>query len=272
MHMLTPRPSLAVTVCFGRLLVAILRVRRITQREQAFSPFAQQQQIHAPVSQGDMPYDPTLPAFRHNFSGLSNSFVRSIGRSTSTLDALEARPSMAPSRTSTEDLAFDHARDFRSPTPGSAHLLLFDRSATATPASYLSGRRTPQLGPRLPTFEDEREVIAGSGGASVGGETGSRRSESVRSRVSLSSMTSRASSYLAPSALVGGGGGAHGRTALMKEAWGGQTPPGSGHAPKVELSSREARGALVRIGGHLLCSLLSYVRPLPAAFAHPARI
>ncbi|GAA5834288.1 hypothetical protein JCM9279_004270 [Rhodotorula babjevae] len=256
--------TLVVTVCFGRLLIAILRVRRITQREQAFSPFAEQQQYRVPVSQGDMPYDPTLPAFRHNFSGLSTSFVHSIGRSTSTLDALEARPSFAPSRASTEGLDFDHARDFRSPTPGSAHVLLFDRSATATPASYLSGRRTPQLGPRLPAFEDEREVIADGAG-------GSSRTESVRSRVSLGSITSRASSYLAPSALVGNVGGAHARHALMKEAWGGQTPPGTGHSPKVELSSREARGALVRIGGHLLCSILSYALVSPFVFRRLVR-
>ncbi|GAA5917571.1 hypothetical protein JCM8208_003909 [Rhodotorula glutinis] len=258
--------TLIVTVCFGRLLVAILRVRRITQREHAFSPFAEQQQYRVPVSQGDMPYDPTLPAFRHNFSGLSTSFVHSIGRSTSTLDALDARPSIVPSCTSTEDLHFDHARDFRSPTPGSAHLLLFDRSATATPASYLSGRHTPQLGPRLPAFEDEREIIAGEGG----GDGSTRRSESVRSRVSLGSLTSRASTYLAPSALVVGGGAA-GRNALMKEAWGGQTPPGTGHAPKVELSSREARGALVRIGGHLICSLLSYALVSPFVFRRLVR-
>jgi len=204
-------------------------VRRITQREQAFSRFAQQQS-QVPVSPGDLPYG-SLPAFRHNFSGLSTSFVHTIGRSTSTLDlpalaeAQERRPSTAPSRASTEELDFDHARDFRSPTPGSAHLLL-DRSGAATPASYLSGRHMPQLGPRLPDYEDEREVIAAA----------DRSSDSVRSRVSLSSITSRASTYLAPGGFVGG---SNVRNALLKEAWGGQTPPGTGHAPKVELSSRE---------------------------------
>ncbi|BGP44772.1 hypothetical protein JCM10450v2_000586 [Rhodotorula kratochvilovae] len=267
--------NFVVTLCFGRLLVAILRVRRITQHEQTFSRFAHQQS-HA-VSPGDVPYGTTLPTFRHNFSGISASFVNSIGRSTSTLhlppppDFLpytsDTRPSIsyAPSRASTEELDFDPARDFRSPTPGSAHLLL-DRSTSSTPASYLSGRLTPKLGPRLPDFEDEHEVISFDGGASGGAS--SSAGGTARSRASLSSITSRASTYLAPGGFVGG---ANVRNALLKEAWGASTPPGTGHSPKVELSSREARGALVRIGGHLLCSLLSYALVSPFVFTRLLR-
>lgn len=245
-----------MTLCFGRLLLAILRVRRLTQRENALSRFAQQQAN----SHLDLPYSTTLPNFRHNFSGLSTSFVNSIGRSASSLslpsqgDILpftsDSRPAVAyaASRASTEELDFDQLREFRSPTPGSAHLLL-DRSTTSTPASFLSGRLTPLLGPRLPGIEPDHVVI----------EVESDRFGTARSRASFSSITSRASTYLAPGGFVCG---AQVRNALLKEAWGAQTPPGTGHSPPVELSSNEARGALVRIGGHLVCSLLTYVRPV----------
>ncbi|GAA5995022.1 uncharacterized protein JCM10292_004492 [Rhodotorula paludigena] len=253
-----------VTLCFGRLLLAILRVRRLTQRENALSRFAQQQ------ATSHLPYSTTLPNFRHNFSGLSTSFVNSIGRSASSLslpsqgDILpftsDSRPAVvyAASRASTEELDFDQLREFRSPTPGSAHLLL-DRSTTSTPASFLSGRLTPRLGPRLPGVEPDHDVI----------EVEGDRFGIARSRASFSSITSRASTYLAPGGFVGG---AQVRNALLKEAWGAQTPPGTGHSPPVELSSNEARGALVRIGGHLVCSLLTYALVSPFVFSrllHP---
>ncbi|GAA6047332.1 hypothetical protein JCM3770_001891 [Rhodotorula araucariae] len=250
--------TFVVVLCFGRLLIAILRVRRITQHERTFSSH--------PVSFGDVHHETTLPTFHPNFSGLSASFVNSIGRSASTLHlpplpdnrlcSSNARPSLgyAPSRASTEEREFDHARDFRSPTPGSAHLLLA-RSTMSTPAS-LSDRLTPHLGPRLADLEDDHEVIDLDGRRS--GE-----SATPRSRASVGSIASRASTYAVPGGFVGA---SNGRDVLVKKAWGRSTPPGTGHSPKVELSSREARGALVRIGGHLLCSLLSYAFVSPFVF------
>ncbi|GAA5908213.1 uncharacterized protein JCM6883_004310 [Sporobolomyces salmoneus] len=53
------------------------------------------------------------------------------------------------------------------------------------------------------------------------------------------------------------------RQALVKEAWRDQQPPGTGHAPKVELSQKEAKGAIVRLGGHLFSSLLGYALVSP---------
>ena len=50
------------------------------------------------------------------------------------------------------------------------------------------------------------------------------------------------------------------RQAIVQEAWGSSPAPGTGHgSPKVELSRKEARGAIVRIGGHLFAALLAYV-------------
>ncbi|GAA6036933.1 hypothetical protein JCM8097_006361 [Rhodosporidiobolus ruineniae] len=258
--------TVVVTGCFGRLLVAILRVRRIAHREQALSRFASEQE--KVISTGDMPY-PALPAWGHKFSGLSSSFVGQIGRSTSTVNLPAAHHhvvpftsdtrsavSYAPSRPSADEPGdYDPRDDFRSPTPGSSRFLL-DRSATSTPAG---------LSPfDLQSEHDAHEVLGDS----------SQQEPQHESRPSLSSLTSRASTYLAPGGFIGSSAV---RTAignsLVKEAWGNQTPPGTGHSPKVELSQREARAALIRIGGHLASCLLGYALISPFVFtrlAHPA--
>ncbi|GAA6025471.1 hypothetical protein JCM10207_000781 [Rhodosporidiobolus poonsookiae] len=242
--------AVIVTACFGRLLVAILRVRRLTYREQAISRFASEQE--KVISQGDMPYLP-----RSKFSDLSTSFVCQIGRSQSSLDLSNPRHilpytadtrsavSYAPSRPSTEDLDYDPRTDFRSPTPGSAHRLL-ERSATSTPSGLAHSIHFSEA-------DEPHEVLS---------ETAESR------RVSLSSFTSRASTYLQPGGFIGN---SVVRQALVQEAWGTQTPPGSGHSPKVELSQREARGAMVRIGGHLACALLGYALTSPFAFSRLLR-
>ncbi|GAA5832130.1 hypothetical protein JCM11251_004250 [Rhodosporidiobolus azoricus] len=242
--------TVVVTGCFGRLLVAILRVRRLSRREQSFSRSASEQdQV---ISQGDLPY-PTLPAWQHKFSVLSSSFVGQIGRSTSSIDLPSAHyvvpftsdtrsaVSYAPSCTSTE-YELDRYREFRSPTPGSSHLLL-DRSSTSTP----SGLRSPV--PPLP-FDEPPEVLGDEkGDCKTAGDV----------RLSLSSFTSRASTYLAPGGFIGNSTVRNALSnSLVKQAWAGQDPPGTGHNPRVELSQKESKGAMIRLGGHLVSSLFGY--------------
>ncbi|GAA5870187.1 hypothetical protein JCM1840_001586 [Sporobolomyces johnsonii] len=252
--------SAVVSLCFGRLLMAILRVRRIAQREQVFSPWAREQE--KVVSVNDLPY----PAFLRShpkFSDLSTNFVNAIGRSSSSVNlpishtvipfASDSRSavSYAPSRPSCdgdEVEEFDFQREFRSPTPGSTHGLL-DRSTTSVLDSNLS-RSTAK-----PRTSEEHEVLSFEG----------------VSRPSIGeSITSRASTYLAPGGFIGNSAV---RQAIIRDAWGDQSPPGTGHSPKVELSDREARGAIVRIGGHLFGSLLGYALISPFAFLrllHPS--
>ncbi|GAA5887604.1 hypothetical protein JCM6882_001468 [Rhodosporidiobolus microsporus] len=252
--------TVVVAGCFGRLLVAILRVRRLSRREQSFSRFASEQ--NKVISQNDLPY-PALPAWQHKFSGLSASFVGQIGRSTSSVDLpnphhvlpftsdTRSAVTYAPSRPSTEDVDdFDRYREFRSPTPGSAHLLL-DRSTTSTP----SGLRSPL--PPLP-FDETPEIL---------GDDDDATKRDGESRPSLSSLTSRASTYLAPGGFIGNSTVRNALSnSLVKEAWAGQDPPGTGHSPRVELSQKEAKGAMVRIGGHLACCLFGYAFISPFVF------
>ncbi|BGP52901.1 hypothetical protein JCM8202v2_000458 [Rhodotorula sphaerocarpa] len=53
----------------------------------------------------------------------------------------------------------------------------------------------------------------------------------------------------------------------LQQAWEGQNRPGSGHAPHVGLSEREARGALIRVGGHLVGAIISYALVAPFVFS-----
>ncbi|GAA5838325.1 hypothetical protein JCM5353_006850 [Sporobolomyces roseus] len=239
-----------VTFCFTRLLIAILRVRSMTKREQVFSPWAREQEKAIRISsEHDMPYNRYSLTFHPNYSGLSANFVGTIGRPSQGLPPQQQRDlipytsdtrsavSYGPSRPSYEQdqvEQFDeipHQRDFRSPTPGSLHGLL-DRSTATTPVSNLSQstKRRPE--------DDVEEVLEDRGRHSIG-----------------ESVASRASTYLAAGGFVGGSAV---RQAIIREAWRDQDPPGTGHSPKVELSDRETRGAMVRLGGHLASSLLGY--------------
>lgn len=255
---LTPPPPVAA--CFGRLLVAILRVRRLQIREQAFSRFASEQE--KVVSQADLPY-PSLPAWRNKFSDLSPSFLARIGHSSSSVNLVShqvlpftsdtrSAVSYAHSRASTEvPDELDYYYQFRSPTPGSSKGLL-DRSATSTPAYPASRPVTPGVDFEI---DEAPEVL---------GESSEQGTVKEDARNSFSSFASRASTYLQPGGFLANGAV---RTAInnsrVKEAWQGQEPPGTGHSKSVELSQQEMRGALVRIGGHAVSSLLAYVRPRP---------
>jgi hypothetical protein len=171
----------AATASFGRLLLAILRVRRQSTSDQ-------HSQQHS---------SSFLQTYHPNTSSLSTSFVRSIGRSTSTLN-LPLSPVPEPqSRLSTADFFA------RSPTPGSCHNLI-DRSTTSSPPHSI------QLGPRLNWAAHEVLTLDESPSAGPA-----------------------------------------------------ERSPSSSSSPAVELSAREARGALIRIGGHLVSALASYAMVAP---------
>jgi len=232
----------AVTFCFSRLLLAILRVRSLSRRAQVDASGSSPS-----ISEYDLPYHQRYSlTFHPNFSNLSTNFVNTIGRSSrgpprhviNSRNSIDSDP-FQRSRDLREE--FNSGRDFRSPTPGSSQGLL-DRSMAATPASDLSQstkRRTPH---------QEEEV------AEVLEIAPSRRSSES---IGGGSIASRASTYLAAGGFVGNSAV---RQAIIREAWRDQDPPGTGHSPKVELSEKEARGAIIRLGGHLASSLLSYVR------------
>jgi hypothetical protein len=237
---------------------------RLRAGEDHFSFACEQEKI---ISKADLPY-PALPAWRHKFSDLSPSFLARIGSSSSTVNLplphqvlpftsdTRSAVSYAHSRASTEEPDdLDRYREFRSPTPGSSRGLL-DRSATSTPAYPLSRPATPGDGfeidetPEVLDENDERTTVKGE------------------TRNSFSSFASRASTYLQPGGFLANGAV---RSAInnsrVKEAWGSQEPPGTGHSKSVELSQQEMRGALVRIGGHGASCLLAYVRLL-SLFIH----
>ena len=184
-----------------------------------------------------------------NFSGISTSFVHAIGRSTSSVDLPRPATSIgpgpgapgplvayAPQRYSAEGLAselsvYEHMRDFRSPTPGSAHGLLAMRN---TPSPDPSVR---DHGPARISFETS---------------TLPSRSNSLDEDPPRPSFTSCSSTSHAP-ALVGGAAVQRALAAEMRASG----PRSTSSRSSVELSHREARAAIIRIGGHFLSSLLS---------------
>ncbi|GAA5949634.1 hypothetical protein JCM3765_002734 [Sporobolomyces pararoseus] len=240
-----------VTLCFSRLLMAILRVRSMTRKEQTFSPWSREQDKVLQAATDDLPYQQRYSlTFHPNFSNLSTNFVRTIGRSSRAApqDNLGSRPSFGsdPFRRS-RDVGEESnvGRDFRSPTPGSTQGLL-DRSNMTTPASSFSQStaRNSQVDDGQ-EHEDHEEIIEiHSSRNSFGGE----------------SIASRASPYLGGGGFVGNSAA---RKAIIREAWRDQDPPGTGHSSKVELSEKEARGAIIRLGGHLLSSLLGFTLAAP---------
>ncbi|GAA5870084.1 hypothetical protein JCM16303_001890 [Sporobolomyces ruberrimus] len=241
--------TLIVSVCFTRLLVAILRVRSITRKEQIYSPWAREQEkVLRSVSEYDLPYHQRYSlTFHSNFSGLSTNFLSRIGRSSKDYSQGTAKQDLAnrsvaggftPRQSQDIFRECEYGGDSRSPTPGSTRGLL-DRSTATTPAPNFSHSTSkPQ------NLDDgPAEVLHNSPRQSIG-----------------ESIASRASTYLAAGGFVGNSSV---RQAIIKEAWKDQDPPGTGHAPKVELSEKEARGAIVRLGGHLASSILGFALVSP---------
>ncbi|POY71383.1 hypothetical protein BMF94_5695 [Rhodotorula taiwanensis] len=123
-----------VTVgCFGRLLFAILRVRRLREPE-------------APDDSQPHPAR-LLQSFWPNTSSLSTSFVRTIGRTSSS----SASPSSRLSFVSRPSLEADPFA--RSPTPASTRHLL-DRSASSSPQSLQLGTWNDRGRHDILTFEE----------------------------------------------------------------------------------------------------------------------
>lgn len=198
-----------------------------------------------------------------NFSGLTASFCHTVGRSVSTLDLSTSDPKAAagssefvlsfssaivpavgyaPSRPSEDELSSDwgHGHGFRSPTPGSTMGLLASRGV-GWPSSPISA-------PSSAHSQTPRAV---------------RKCDSPSHETISFEDLPRPSfgSYASPMSTGGLVGGTAVRQAISREVWGSEREspmPGSG-SPKVELSQKEARGAVIRIGGHLLCSVFGYV-------------
>ncbi|KAI5479176.1 hypothetical protein MNV49_004037 [Pseudohyphozyma bogoriensis] len=253
-----------VVLCFGRLLVAIMRVRKWTEQHAATSPWAKEQERI--MSEKSPSHHKTassfLPPIHANFSGISASFISTIGtrrRSESASNSLASHSvdqlsfsashapavSYNPTRPSVED-----GRDFRSPTPGSTHHLLPTKTdhSLASPASNAS--QTPKANRGV--FYDQQQRTP----------EGQPMSFEELPRPSTSSLAS-GSTYLNAGGFVGS---AATRQAIATSAsWGTSTAPGSG-GPKVVLSKREGRGAMIRIGGHLAGCLFGYALACPYLF------
>lgn len=249
--------SHAVSICFGRLLVAILRVRKTTRMEEKSSPWGREQErvVGKKGSSAMRTLASYLPPYHlpyhSNFSSLSTSFIGTIGRSTSTLDlsvtshdVLPYTSSNAPgvgyapsSRRPSIDSDQSTLRDVRSPTPGSTMGLL----AGLRQSISNSRATTPIPSPRFSVGSQDHEIIT-------------FEEVELEPRPSMGSFAS-ASTFNAGGFV----GGTAMRQAIVQEVWGSSPAPGTGHSPKVELSKKEARGAMVRIGGHLFGCLLGYV-------------
>ncbi|SCZ90801.1 BZ3500_MvSof-1268-A1-R1_Chr1-3g02264 [Microbotryum saponariae] len=281
--------ALIVTICFGRILVAILRVRKESERERKrdTSHWALEQERvirssngtrdsrHSRHSYFNRPLgSPYLPPIHTNFSGLSTSFIGTVGRSNSTIDfsiyPATIEPSFrdantpavgyAPSRPSLDqDL---NVRDFRSPTPGSSRGLLssmFDTlSRAATPNTFYTSSPPPSS---KTVCEPDPRPSPGGG-----------EEEGPHEILTFEELPRPSMSSIFPSTCGEGFvGGPAIRNAIVKEVWAGAPIPGSGHGPTVELSRKEARGALVRIGGHLAGCLVGFAFIAPFLFARILR-
>ena len=240
-----------VSACFGRLLQAILRVRKAS-RKAASSPFASAQRTAATVPKGSKGF---LPPLHANFSSMSINFFSVIGRlNPNSLDLpLSARHYFAadhapgvsysppPSvRGSADDYAFDPQELSRSPTPGSTRGLI---SSTRTFGSAMVASPVPSfnrtVSPGSDEVEAEHEVISFE--------------EVDMPRPSIGSFaSSMTQGGLVQDTVL--------RQAVAQEVWGSMPVPGSGYSTAtVELSQRAARMAVVRIGGHLGSCLLGFV-------------
>lgn len=137
-------------------------------------------------------------------------------------------------------------RDVRSPTPGSTMGLLAglrQSISNISPLPYTSdSRATPSPSARFSVRSQVHGVI-------------------TLERVDLNEPRPSMGSYTSSNFHAGGFvGGTAIRQEIVQEVWGSSPAPGTGHrSPQLELSKKEARGALVRIGGHLFGCLQGYV-------------
>ncbi|GAA5980640.1 hypothetical protein JCM10908_001718 [Rhodotorula pacifica] len=217
--------TVLVIACFGRLLLAILRVRHLSQAQASSVP----RSLH---DEQTLPPD-LVRTYHPNMSSLSTSFVRSIGCS-SPSPADWAAYAISPEPHS----LYRHSSEFaRSPTPGSSRFLL-DRSTTSSPYSL-------QLGPIL----------------TRGSLEGLSFADGLRDPVRAQDDQACRPIPSANMHQVGASG--------VQHASSGQSFPDTGQqsSTPVELSAQEARGALIRIGGHLVSALTAYAFTGPFIFS-----
>lgn len=228
-----------VVFCFGRLLIAILRVRRSTVNQD-------DSRTREDSLNNSNAY---LPSIRSNFSEISASFISTIGRNRQNQRFPdEERPSFSQSEIRAVEVDNNESQisisryDPRSPTPGSSSNLLAqlydqDPFAPTTPISTLSPITPHNL--EAPTSSTPDHITL---------------SFETLPRPSVGSYNSVSSYSLAPGGYIGRSAA---REAMKNEIWGNAAQPGSGTSP-VQLSQKEARSALVRLGGHLISAVLSF--------------
>ncbi|KAK4054863.1 hypothetical protein OIV83_000787 [Microbotryomycetes sp. JL201] len=249
--------NFATVLCFGRLLVAVVRVRHVT-RQQELLPWSHKAGLGKSKRSRWSAVTSFLPPIHATFSGLSSTFVKTIGlskSSTTTSRSHTSRSSQASSsfdlpRGMSNDQQRDHRSQMRSATP---------HSATGLLANYLH--------PSLSRSTGSDSVLTGrqefsSFGADDNGSNGHEVLDfEVISRRSFGSVSS-ASIFV--NGQVGSVGSRGSREEALREVWGRSPAPGTGHSTiSVELSSSEARGAILRLGGHLLSSVLGCALLLP---------
>lgn len=238
-----------VVFCFGRLLIAILRVRRST---------VNQDDIRARSSSTNLSNE-YLPSIRSNFSEISASFISTIGRNRQDRSFPDdERPSFTQSEIRAVEVDNNESQisisryDPRSPTPGSSSNLLAqlydqDPFAPTTPMSALSPTPPHNANDLISTTPDHVTL-----------------SFETLPRPSVGSYNSVSSYSLAPGGYIGRSAT---REAMKNAIWGNTAQPGSGSSP-IQLSQKEARSALIRLGGHLISALLSFSFISPFLFTN----
>lgn len=232
--------TIIVCFCFSRLLLAILRVRQASKRHESetFSACGQGRAW----SQGGSSISSRrlwLPMFHSNFSDLSTSFIGTFGRTSSPTARHDTfLPCSTPKR----------AAFARPPSLGQS-FDSDDHARAATPGSnvgLLAGIRHSLSVPSI-------TIVPSPTTSSFSLATTQRHSMLSFEEISRPSLEFEYASGVAGLAVNGGS------VRAIQRAWAGQTPPGTGNSTQVELSNSEARGALIRIGGHLLTCILGFV-------------
>ncbi|KAM0793201.1 hypothetical protein ACM66B_000671 [Microbotryomycetes sp. NB124-2] len=249
--------NVTTVLCFGRLLVAIVRVRSVT-RQQELLPWSHERAVVPGRRSKWSAVVAFLPPIHATFSGLSSTFVRTIGLSKSSVQqpqssqASQASVSFDMTREASYQAQIAGRRDMRSATPHSATGLLTSNRlrptlTRSTDADSFLSRRHEMTSFDVTHHSNDHEIL----------------DFDTVSRPSIGSLAS--ASKLA----TGPGGSRASRTSreeVLQEAWGCSPVPGTGTGRStisVELSSSEARGAILRLGGHLLSSILGFSLLLP---------
>lgn len=262
---------LLVSLCFGRLLIAIIRVRKRTRSGAASW---QQEHERALSEKYSTPYRQMpsfLPPLHTNFSGLSTSFISTIGTAnlshgadsssshhTTSVEHLPYKASDADivSYAQSRPLMDEDFRDVRSPTPGSAHGLLF---ASGGSGKQIDSSSYTLTSPQSTYSQTPKAKVNHSGAPSPGSAYQTPQHQVIMifedlPRPSMGSYTS-VSTFANAGGLIGNSAT---RNAIAIEVGASPGLPPSTKS-NVQLSHSETRGAVIKIGGHLACCLVGYV-------------